>query len=370
MLEILTAITGLLGGLIIGAAVVYIYLNKSNDHAMARKQAENMERCNTLLANAETRAKEIEVIARQDAIELREEVDAEVDQERKKLDEIEARLAKREDTLDLKLETLSVKERKLDDKEHKLEAKWQESQALEIDLGQRTKKLAEQEQKQDAELMRISGMSEDHAKQVLFDRLEKQYAAEAGEMVRKSVEKAEDEAKGRSRDILLNAIQRYASAQTAEHTVSSVEIADDAMKGRVIGKEGRNIRTFEKRTGVDVIIDDTPGIVVVSCFDPVRREVARESMQRLVSDGRIQPGRIEEVVDEVEKEMEENLVELGSKAAAEAHVPNLPRAVLPMLGRLHYRTSYGQNVLKHSIEVAYIAQMMADQLGLDGTVAR
>ncbi|MCW3062254.1 MAG: rny, partial [Capsulimonas sp.] len=169
---------------------------------------------------------------------------------------------------------------------------------------------------------------------------------------------------------ILAAIQRYAADQTSDHTVSTVAIPSDDMKGRVIGREGRNIRSFEKATGVDVIIDDTPGIVIVSCFDPVRREIARISLERLVQDGRIHPARIEEVVVQTTKEMDEELMKIGKEAIQEANLPNIPKAAIPMLGRLAYRTSYGQNVLRHSMEVAYLAQTIADELGLDGTIAR
>src|SRR4029450_11621224 len=176
--------------------------------------------------------------------------------------------------------------------------------------------------------------------------------------------------KDKSRQIILQAIQRYAADQTADHTVSTVTIPSDDMKGRVIGREGRNIRSFEKTTGVDVIIDDTPGVVVVSCFDPVRREVGRLAMENPGQDGRIHPARIEEVVATTSKEMDEELLRLGKEAVQEANIGNVPKPVIPMLGRLAFRTSYGQNVLKHSLEVAYISQVMADELGLDGTIAR
>jgi ribonuclease Y len=183
-------------------------------------------------------------------------------------------------------------------------------------------------------------------------------------------EHAQEEAKDKSRQIILQAIQRYAADQTSDHTVSTVQIPSDDMKGRVIGREGRNIRSFEKSTGVDVIIDDTPGVVVVSCFDPVRREIARISLERLVQDGRIHPARIEEVVTQATKEMDEELIRIGKEAVQEANLPNIAKPIIPMLGRLAYRTSYGQNVLRHSLEVAYLSQTIADELGLDGTIAR
>jgi ribonuclease Y len=192
---------------------------------------------------------------------------------------------------------------------------------------------------------------------------------EAGALIQRITEQAQDEAKEKSRQIIIQAIQRYAAEQSTDHTVSTVAIPSDDMKGRVIGREGRNIRSFEKATGVDVIIDDTPGVVVVSCFDPVRREVARISLERLVQDGRIHPARIEEVVVNTTKEMEEELLRIGKEAAQEANL-QLPKPVIPMLGRLSFRTSYGQNVLKHSLEVAYITQVMAAELGLDPVLAR
>ena len=206
-------------------------------------------------------------------------------------------------------------------------------------------------------------MTVDQAKEALLRRIEDECRGEVGEIVRRSVEQATEEARDKSRTIIIAAIQRYASEQAGEHTTSNVAIPDDALKGRVIGREGRNIRSFEKATGVDVIIDDTPGMVVVSCFDPVRREIARISLEKLVQDGRIHPARIEEVVVNTTKEMEESLIRIGKEAAAEANLPTIHKAVWPMLGRLHYRTSYGQNVLKHSLEVAALTAAMAGGVG-------
>ena len=231
---------------------------------------------------------------------------------------------------------------------------------------QLTKVLAEQRER----LLQISGMSADQAKDIMLRRIEDECRHEAGELIQKIVDQAQEEAKEKSRQIILQAIQRYAADQTSDHTVSTVQIPTDDMKGRVIGREGRNIRSFEKTTGVDVIIDDTPGVVVVSCFDPVRREIARMSLERLVQDGRIHPARIEEVHVQVTKEMDEELVKIGKEAVQEANLPNIAKPIIPMLGRLGYRTSYGQNVLKHSLEVAYLSQTIADELGLDGQLAR
>jgi len=189
-------------------------------------------------------------------------------------------------------------------------------------------------------------------------------------LIEQRVNEAQEQARGKSQEIVVNAIQRYAAEHTADATVSTVDIPSDDMKGRVIGREGRNIRAFERATGVDVIVDDTPGVVVVSCFDPIRREVARRSLEKLIHDGRIHPGRIEELVEQVKKELEEQLVEAGQKAVLEANVQNVHPKETALLGRLIYRTSFGQNVLRHSMEVAYLTQMMAEEIGLDGQVAR
>jgi ribonuclease Y len=219
-------------------------------------------------------------------------------------------------------------------------------------------------------LLGITNLSPDQAREMLLKRIEDDCRSEAGAIIQRITEQTQEEAKEKSRQIILQAIQRYAAEQTADHTVSTVTIPTDDMKGRVIGREGRNIRSFEKATGVDVIIDDTPGVVVVSCFDPVRREIARVSLEKLVQDGRIHPARIEEVVAATSKEVDEELLKMGKEALQEANLNNIAKPVIPMLGRLGFRTSYGQNVLKHSLEVAYISQVIADELGLDGTLAR
>jgi len=213
-------------------------------------------------------------------------------------------------------------------------------------------------------------MSVDEARNVLLTRLSEEMEKEAAELIERTITDARETAEKKSREIVVTAIQRYAAEHTCDTTVSTVDIPNDDMKGRVIGREGRNIRAFEKATGVDVIVDDTPGVVVVSAFDPVRREVARQALERLVQDGRIHPARIEEVVEETKRQVEKDILELGRKAAMDANVSGLHRKQLDLLGRLHYRTSYGQNVLRHSVEVAYLCQTMADELGLDGSLAR
>jgi ribonuclease Y len=205
---------------------------------------------------------------------------------------------------------------------------------------------------------------------MLLKRLEGEVTHEASALIERVVNKAKEESALRSREITINAIQRYAAEHTCDSTISSVDIPNDDMKGRVIGREGRNIRAFEKATGVDVIIDDTPGLVIISAFDPIRREVARLSLEKLIQDGRIHPARIEEVVVETQKEVDAHVLEIGKSVALEANVNGLHPRLLPLLGRLKFRTSYGQNVLRHSIEVAYLCQTMAEELNLDGDLAR
>jgi ribonuclease Y len=356
-------IIGSLIGLIAGAAAVLLFLHLSARNVLAKATAQAEQIHDNARREAETKAKEIELNARQEQLKFKEKYEREQETLRKKLDEHEARLAKREDNLERKMDTLSVKERNLDDLETRLAKRDKELSANEAELNDILKQQRER-------LLSMTNLSPEQARDMLLKRIEDECRSEAGAIVQRITEQAQEEAKDKSRQIILQAIQRYAAEQTADHTVSAVTIPTDDMKGRVIGREGRNIRSFEKATGVDVIIDDTPGVVVVSCFDPVRREVARLSLEKLVQDGRIHPARIEEIVALTSKEMEETLLRMGRDAVQEANVNGVAKPVVPMLGRLGFRTSYGQNVLKHSLEVAYIAQVIADELGLDGTLAR
>jgi ribonuclease Y len=356
-------IIGMLIGLILGGGGVYAFITTATGNTLARAREEAQRLREQAERDGESKAKELQLLAQQERLKKLEEFEREQEESRRKLAEQEARLDKREGVLDKKLDTLNVKERNLDDQEARV-AKREKS------LAERENEVLDVLRQQKDRLLAITNMSVDQAREMLLARVEEECRGEVGAVVQKYAEQAQEESKDRARQIILQAIQRYAAEQTADHTVSSVTIPDDAMKGRVIGREGRNIRAFEKATGVDVIIDDTPGVVVVSCFDPVRREIARMSLERLVQDGRIHPARIEEVVANTTKEMEESLLKIGKDAAQEAGLPNLARPIIPMLGRLHFRTSYGQNVLKHSLEVAYLSQVMADELGLDGIVAR
>ncbi len=352
----------ILFGLLGGAGIYFFHISSGRRMLSdAAKDADAIRE--NARREAENKAKEIQLTARQEQLRLKEQFERENEGSRRKLEEHESRLTKREDILDRKLDTLNVKEKNLETAEARVAGR--EKQMIVKD-EQLSALLKEQRER----LLQIAGMSAEQARESMLRRLEDECKQEAGELIRKSVEQAQEEAKEKSRNIILQAIQRYAADQTSDHTVSSVSIPTDDMKGRVIGREGRNIRSFEKATGVDVIIDDTPGLVVVSCFDPVRREVARISLEKLVQDGRIHPARIEEVVAITGKEMEDELIRIGKETVHEANLPNLHKAIYPMLGRLNYRTSYGQNVLKHSMEVAYLSQVIASELGLDPVLAR
>ncbi len=346
-------------GVLIGF-VFYSWLGRSRLKAV---QVEVERIRSDAQAKADVTLRNAEVDAKQEFLKGKEQLHKEAEQARAEQKKIENRLAKREDNLEGKLDTLVTKERNLEQSQSRLD--------------ERLNKIGEQEKEAEAlladrreQLLRLSGMSVEEARQEILEHLRHDMERECAELVDKMTSAAKDEAMTRSRDITLTAIQRYASGHTAEGVVSNVEIPSDDMKGRVIGREGRNIRAFEKATGVDVIVDDTPGLVLVSAFDPIRREVARRSLTRLIEDGRIHPGRIEELVGQVQKELEQECLETGKKAAVEANVGGLHRKQLDLLGRMRYRTSYGQNVLMHSVEVAYLCQIIADELGLDGRLAR
>jgi ribonuclease Y len=258
---------------------------------------------------------------------------------------------------------MSKKERMVEITQKKLAEKLEQSDARDTELQQTLR------QQQD-QLFRISGMTADQAREQLFTRLEQELKGETGAMILKHEQELKQNADRLAREIIGMAVQRYAAAHTSETTVSSVDIPNDEMKGRIIGREGRNIRAFEKSTGVDVIVDDTPGVVIVSAFDAVRREVARLSLVKLIQDGRIHPTRIEEIVAETQKEIDAQIRRAGREGAQEVGVHGLHEKLVELMGRLSFRTSYSQNVLRHSIEVSFLTGLLAEQLNLDGNLAR
>ncbi|MBS0211270.1 MAG: ribonuclease Y [Planctomycetes bacterium] len=346
------------------AAVLTVVVVKSLDYLrgtdVERKARDMIERADREI---ETRRKEAELQNKERAMQQKADGDKELSQSRQELHERDRMLDKRQDTLEQQNEQLVKRERMVEATQRKLSEKIEEA-------NKRNDELARMLETQRDTLHRLSGLGREEATKRLLEQLDQELKEEAGTVILQHERKMQEIAEEKSREILITALQRYASAHTAESTTSTIDIPSDEMKGRIIGREGRNIRAFEKATGVDVIIDDTPGVVIVSGFDPVRREVARLSLQKLIQDGRIHPARIEEVVGQTQTELEAHLQKLGQEAAEEAEVGNLHEKVIHLLGRLRFRTSYSQNVLRHSIEVAFISGMLAQDMGLDPKLAR
>ncbi|MCA8982136.1 MAG: ribonuclease Y [Planctomycetaceae bacterium] len=312
---------------------------------------------------AESLRKEGEIQAKEEVLKRREELEQELKSQRNELRDQERKLDKRESSLEDLQENISKRERMLESTQNRLTERLKTAERKEAELG----KILKQEQE---ELYKISGLKKEQAVEKLLDRLRSELRNETGELILKHEAELREQCDTKAREVIGMAVQRYASAHTSETTVASIDIPSDEMKGRIIGREGRNIRTFEKLTGVDVIVDDTPGVVIISSFDNVRREVGKLALQKLIQDGRIHPTRIEEIVTETQKEIDERIMRLGREAAQEAGVQGLHDKLIQLMGRLNFRVSYSQNVLRHSIEVAHLTGMMAEQLGLDGTLAR
>ncbi len=359
----LTLIYPGLAGVVAGMIVLYFVLRWTGRRNLLLAAAESRRLTEEARRRADEAVRAAELEAKAQFLKRQEEFDQKTALARNELREVEKRLDKREDLLDLKLETLLSKEKAVEAADARLREQTRIIEAQKVEIEE---SLAAQREN----LLRISGLSAEEARRQLFQKLQSELAGEAARIIDRAVAEAQETAEQKARDIILTAIQRYASDHTADSTVSTVDIPSDEMKGRVIGREGRNIRAFEKATGVDVIVDDTPGVIVVSAFDPVRREIARQSLARLIEDGRIHPTRIEDVVNEIRAAVERQILDIGKKASLEANVPGLNRKMVDLLGRLSFRTSYGQNVLRHSIEVAYMCQIMAEELGLDGALGR
>jgi ribonucrease Y len=348
-----------LGGLTAGYAAARL-LDRFRMKSV-RLQAAEITRIS--LEEAEKVKKEAELKGKEELYKKREELERETEQIRSELREQERRLGKREDGLEEKHQALQKKERGLEHTKTKLNERRTEVEKRAQDLEDKIKVQAQR-------LHEISGLSRPQAEKLLMERLERELSDQIAVRLQKHEEILKQTSEEKARAILATAIHRYAAEHTADTTVSTVDIPSDDMKGRIIGREGRNIRTFEKCTGVDVIVDDTPGVVIVSAFDNIRRETARLALTKLIQDGRIHPSRIEEVVTETQAEMEKHILELGKQAVQEADVGMLHEKLVQLLGRLKFRTSYSQNVLQHSLEVSHLCGMMADELGLDGRLAR
>ena len=342
--------------LLLGFAVGYFLRKHLAEAKIASAEAEAKKIIKTAVEQAEAKKREAILEAKEEVLRFRNEAEREYKERRNELQKIERRLLQKEENLDRKIEMNEKREESLCLKEQEIEK-----------LKLETEEVLNQ---QKAELERISGMTSEEAKQTLIESIKQEVQSDAALLVKEIEQKAKEEGERRARDIITLAIQRCAADHVADVTVAVVPLPNDDMKGRIIGREGRNIRSFETFTGVDLIIDDTPEAVLVSSFDPIRREVARIALEKLIIDGRIHPGRIEEMVEKARKEVDIQIREAGEQATFETGVHGLHPELIKLLGKLKFRASYGQNVLKHSIEVSHLAGLMASELGIDNKVAK
>lgn len=337
MIEVIAAIIGIIAG--IGGKFVY-------DKQRTTRSKHDSER---MVARAETKASEIVLKAKDEALKIEQE-------RRRELQKVENRLADRETSLDRKLDELDKRSEKLRKEEDEVESLKGE--------------IREIRSKQQEKLEKIAGLKKKDAAEKLLQMTERDIKDDLTGLVTKLQKEAVDDAEERAQLVILGAMERMASDVTAERTVTAVKLLDEEMKGRIIGKEGRNIQAMQRATGVDFLVDDTPGMVVLSSFDPIRRQIARIGLEMLMKDGRIHPGRIEEVFAKAEKQIEKEVLQAGEDAAREVGVTGIPKELLQLLGELKYRTSYGQNVLLHSVEMAHMAGMMADEIGANVRVTK
>ncbi len=340
-----------------GVSQLVGYIQKRN------ARCEAGEILGTARAEADEVHRQAEVEAKEELIRRREDFERETREARTELKLIEKRLVKREDALERKAEMTGKREKYIENLDRELATRQESMTAKE-------RELTDSLDKQKEALYRISGLSAQDARTQLFERLERDFDREAAVLLERKVEQAKETADQKAREVLATAIQRCAVEHTNESVVSTIDLPSDDMKGRIIGREGRNIRAFEKATGVDVIVDDTPGVVVLSAFDSVRREMARRAMEELVADGRIHPARIEEVIERAKRKTEETILQIGKQVLFDMGVHTNNQKLAYLLGRLKYRTSYGQNVLQHSIEVAHLCSIMAGELRLDPALAK
>lgn len=341
---IIAAVIGLLAGA--GSAVVYT----------RRKAIGGKHKADQLVADAKTKASDIVLKAKDEALKLTNEAKDEENDRRKKWDKTESRLAEREQSLD----------RKLDELDKRTEAlRQQEDEVEELKNEIRNARARQQEK-----LEKIAGLNKKEAAEKLLEMTERDIKQDLTGLVAKLQNEARDTAEENAQLILVSAMERMSSEVTAERTVTALKLTDDEMKGRIIGKEGRNIQALQRATGVDILVDDTPGMIILSSFDPLRRQVARLSLEMLMKDGRIHPGRIEEVVAKAQKEIEKEVIRAAEDAAREVGVVGIPKELMQLLGELKYRTSYGQNVLLHSTEMAHMAGMIAEEIGANVRVTK
>jgi ribonuclease Y len=338
--------------LVAGAVIGYFLRQLQIERDLKRRRSE----ANRMVEESQAKARDIELKARDAAISIRDEAEAEVSRRRAELAKEEDRLQRRRADIDGRLDQIEKRDQQLNKRQSALD--------------KRSNELEKIHEETVAELERVSSMTEEEAKAQLLEEVEREARADMVRVIRQIEEEAQLDGERRARELIADAIQRVASEHVAEVTVSVVPLPSDDMKGRIIGRNGRNIRAFEQAAGVDVVVDDTPEAVTISCFDPVRREVARRSMEKLVLDGRIHPAQIEKIIDQMAHEVDRVIVEEGEKASFEAGVPGLHPEIIKKLGRLKFRTSYGQNQLSHAVETAQLAGVIAAELGADVEAAK
>ena len=353
---VITGLVAILVGLALGVLIGWLIRKNTAEKGIGSAEEEAKCIIENAYSAAESRKRESVVAAKEEVMHIHNEVEKENRERRNELQRLERRLLQKEESLDRKIELLERKEENLHRKESEVEHQKEELNQL---VG-----------KEQAELERLSGLTSEEAKQLLLKRVEEEVRYESAIMIKEIETRAKEEAEKRAKNIISLAIQRCAADHVAETTVSVVALPSDEMKGRIIGREGRNIRTLETLTGIDLIIDDTPEAVILSGFDPIRREVARIALEKLIADGRIHPARIEEMVEKAQKEVDQKIREEGEQATFETGVHGLHPELIRLLGRLKFRTSYGQNVLKHSTEVSHLAGLMAAELGVDIPLAK
>lgn len=358
----------LIGAVALGSVLLGVLLGGSLLQARARRRREDAESQAARIleaanADVERIRQAAELAGREEAYRAKQEWEREETRRREELDRAEGRIEERRSSLDRKYDLLVEKDRQLEDRQRELESRG-------ADLERQRDQCARLEQEAQARVESLAGLTQEEAKRLLMQQMEEQARAQAANTIREIRENARKDAEREARNILALAIQRIAADHTAESTVSVVSLPSDEMKGRIIGREGRNIRAFEQATGIDVIIDDTPEAVILSGFDPVRREAARIALEKLVLDGRIHPGRIEEVVTKARKEVEDSMLQAAEEICYELGVHGIHPEIMKILGRLRYRTSYGQNQLLHAKEVALVAGNMAAEMKLDATMTK
>ena len=354
--QIMVCVGAAVLGIVVGAILGIVYRKNISEKAIGSAEQKAKEIVEEAEKDAETKKKEALLEAKEEILRNRNEVEKELKERRKEVSRLESRAVAREEALDKKHESL-------DKKEEVLNKKIKENSEL-------TEQIEQIKERELQMLERIAGLSAEEAKAEMLSGLENEVRIEKAHKLRELEQQFKEEADEKARSIVTLAIQRVAADHVAEATVSVVSLPNDEMKGRIIGREGRNIRTIETLTGVDLIIDDTPEAITISSFDPVRREIARQTLEKLISDGRIHPTRIEETVEKCRRDVDAAIKAAGEKATFEVGIHGLNNELVKLLGRLKYRTSYGQNVLNHSVEVAYIAGIIASELGVDVALAK